>query len=314
MKISLIITLKNEKETILELLNSILNQSKKPDELVIVDAGSIDNTVAIIRSFMKNKTITTRVIINKNCNIAEGRNIAIKNAKFDLIAVTDGGVRLDKNWLQEITKPFNNDNKFEVVFGSHKVNGKSFVGKCYAEFCNYRRMKANFSTTDISSRSVAFKKNAWEKVGKYPEWLTLAGEDSFFFIKLKKECKWTISPNAIAHWNHTQETLLQIYKRTYRNSVGCGEGNILSLRYIFLCSIYLLGIFIFILGLKFIILFLILTPLAIIRLMTGSFYVHKRLKLYKVFLIMPLILLIRDFGMIFGYLDGLFNRVFLIQK
>ena len=310
MKISLIITLKNEKETILELLMSILNQSKIPDELVIVDGGSIDNTVEIIRGFMKNTKITTRLIIKKSSNIAEGRNVAIKNAKYDLIAVTDGGVMLANDWLQEITKPFNKVNEFEVVFGSFRVNGKSFIGKCYAEFCNYRRMKSNFSTTDLSSRSVAFKKNVWKKVGKYPEWLTLAGEDTLFFIKLKEKCKWTTSPNAIAYWNHTQETLLQIYERTYRNSVGCGEGNILSLRYIFLCCVYLIGIFIFILGLKFIILFLILASLAIIRLMIGSFYVYKRLNFYKVFLIMPFILLVRDLGMIFGYSNGFFNRVY----
>ena len=51
MKISLICTTYNEEKSIGKLIESMLNQSRLPDEIIIADSLSTDNTVKIIRSF-----------------------------------------------------------------------------------------------------------------------------------------------------------------------------------------------------------------------------------------------------------------------
>lgn len=312
MKTSLIITLKNEESTILELLNSIVKQSKKPDELLIVDGGSVDKTVEIIKNFMNHKKIPTRVLIKRNTNIAKGRNIAIKNAKYDLIAVTDGGCRLDKNWLRNITDPFRKDEKLEVVFGLYKVLGKSLIGKCFAGFFNYKTNTKNLTLLEISSRSVSFKKSAWKKVGGYPEWLYTA-EDSTFFINLKKNCKCTISRNAIVFWEHNRETICKIYRMLYLYGKGAGEANIYLYRHILLLSMYVCGISLFLVGIKYIFLLPLSIILALIHLSRGSIYTYREVNSYRVFFIMPFILLVRDLGLILGHLNGFFTFKWLFN-
>lgn len=313
MKTSLIMTLKNEKSTILELLSSIVNQSKKPDELIIVDGGSVDNTVDIIKNFMHNKKIPTRIIIKKNTNIAQGRNIAIKNAKYDIIAVTDGSCILEKNWLKYITETFRKDKNLEVVFGLYKVTGKSLIGKCLAGFFNYKLNTQNITLLEISSRSVAFKKTAWAKVKGYPEWLYTA-EDSTFFINLKRECKCTISKNAIVFWSHNRETISKLYKMLYLYGKGAGEANIYFNRHLLLLFLYIGGFSLFLCGIKYSFLFPISIILALIYLSRASVFVFNEVNSYKVFFIMPVILLVRDFGLIYGHLNGWFTFKWLFNE
>ena len=77
MKLSLICTLKDEEESVRSLLDSILEQTRKPDEVIFVDGGSTDNTVKILKSYQKK-------IKNMKIIVGRGLNIAIKNAKHDL--------------------------------------------------------------------------------------------------------------------------------------------------------------------------------------------------------------------------------------
>src|SRR3989344_9237523 len=100
MKVSLIITTLNEAETIGPLLDSISEQSLAPREIIVIDAGSSDGTAEIINHY----SITHRVC-DRNTNRSVARNLGIKLAENEIIAVTDAGCTLDKHWLERLTKP-----------------------------------------------------------------------------------------------------------------------------------------------------------------------------------------------------------------
>lgn len=302
MMTSLIVTLKNEELTILKLLRSIVEQSQKPDEIVIVDGGSSDNTVDTIKTFMRNEDIPLKMIVENNANIARGRNIAIKNAKYDLIVGTDGSCRLDENWLKNITDPFNKDEKLEVVFGWNKVIGKSIIGKCLAEFFEYQFKKV--TVNELSARSVAFKKSAWEKVGGYPEQLTLTGEDALFFVDLERECKCLISKNAVAKWEHGRETLRKIFKMFYLYGIGEAEAKTNPGRMSLLLALYVFGSLLLAAGFVFYpLLSIVFIIVALPYFLRGVMSAYKKTHSVAVFVVMPIVIFTRDIGMIIGYLN-----------
>src|SRR4051812_9310190 len=102
MKTSFITTVFNEEETITKFLDSLLTQSKLPDEICIVDGGSSDKTVSLIKKH-ESKFKTKRVafkLFNKKGNRSVGRNEAIKHTTGDIILCSDAGNELGRDWIK----------------------------------------------------------------------------------------------------------------------------------------------------------------------------------------------------------------------
>lgn len=183
MKISICITVKNEERWIGLLLDSLLVQTKKADEILIIDGGSTDRTVEIIRHYRKrNKKI--KLLIEKG-GIGHGRNTAIEIAKYPIIAQIDAGCIAKPNWLEKITEPL----KYETVgvsAGFYVISAESSLQKAMALYLGIHPKRYNPENFLPSARSVAFKKEVWEKVGGYDEKLEKGGEDTKFFVSCVK--------------------------------------------------------------------------------------------------------------------------------
>ncbi len=93
--VSLIATVKNEAHALARLLDSIGAQTRLPDEVVIADGGSTDDTARRIEPWGAAQPFPVRVVIVPGANIAQGRNAAIRAARGALIAATDAGVWLE---------------------------------------------------------------------------------------------------------------------------------------------------------------------------------------------------------------------------
>ena len=115
--VSVICTVLNEGKSLDKLLISLTRQTYPPDEIVVVDGGSTDNTVTLLKNFADTHHLPLNVIESPGANISRGRNIAIQAASHPIIASTDAGVRLDDHWLEELIKPFKNSPAPAVVSG-----------------------------------------------------------------------------------------------------------------------------------------------------------------------------------------------------
>lgn len=192
-KVSLIATVLNEAGSIREFINSVLNQSQLPDEIIIVDAGSTDRTISMLQQYPQ-----VKLVVKPGLNRSQARNLAVSLAKNPLIAVSDAGCRLDQDWLKRLTAPFIKE-RVDAVAGYYQVASKTIWQQCLAPFVAVMPDKFNLKTYLPSSRSLAFTKAAWEKINGYPEQLNYC-EDLIFAANLKFKTKLIVIPEAIVFW------------------------------------------------------------------------------------------------------------------
>ena len=165
--VSLIITVRNEHETLPQWFESIKKQTRQPDEIVIVDGGSSDATWEWLQ---KTAIPSVRVYLEVG-NISRGRNFAIGRAHGEIIVVTDAGCVYDKSWLENMVNPVINGTAEFIAsaFGPWLKPDDSLLTFGIASATVPHLEEFHNKTWFASSRSVAFKKEVWEKVGGYPE-------------------------------------------------------------------------------------------------------------------------------------------------
>jgi glycosyltransferase involved in cell wall biosynthesis len=304
-KVSLIFTIKNEEETIQFLLDSILNQIRQPDEIVIVDGGSIDSTVEIIESYRGKLPI--KLIICPKANIAQGRNIAIRNTKNEIICATDGGCYLAPDWLAELTKPMEEQIDVDVISGVYAPWCKTKFEEIAAHLLFPKIGTLKVSTFQPSARSILFKKKAWAEVGGFPEQL-LTAEDTVFDLELRKKgMKFELAKEAVVYWR-VRNTTYDIFKQFYKYTKSDGliflyperyVTRVFGVAFIFLCLLVfwnnpLFYLIVFIFGLV-------------------GFWIKylKRLEKYSYMnlIIGTKVALAIETGLIIGYLQGMLERI-----
>ncbi len=227
--VSVIATVKDEGQSVSKLLESLRCQTRQPDEVIIVDGGSSDDTLDQLRAWEDRQQLALRVLVEPGCNISRGRNVAIAAARGPIIASTDAGVRLEPQWLAELTQAFDSHESevpapvvacgfftpdtatvFETAMGAtvlpvlEDVNPKTFLP---------------------SSRSVAFLKSAWEAVGGYPEWLDYC-EDLILDFRLRANgYRFVFVPDAVAHFR-PRSSLRAFLKQYYLYARGDGKAGL----------------------------------------------------------------------------------------
>lgn len=222
--ISLVVTLLNEEQTVAALLDSVVVQHRQPDEVIIVDGGSRDRTVEIVESYRDR--LPLRLEVRPGANIAQGRNTAISLASSEIIACTDGGVRLSPEWLAELTAPFEDaDAKPDVVFGFFLPDTRTVFETAMGATVLPAIDEIDPDMFIPSSRSIAFSKAAWQQVGGYPEWLDFC-EDFLFDLWLREGgYRFVFAPRAIVHFR-PRGSLSAFFKQYYRYSRGDGKANL----------------------------------------------------------------------------------------
>lgn len=180
---SICLTVFNEEATIAEAIKVLVPQLQSNDEIVIVDGGSTDNTVVIIKKFQK-KEKRIKLLVEK-CSRSHGRNLSVELSKNDIIAMTDAGCVANHDWLKLITEPFKNP-KIDIIAGFYEMVGRNAFEKAESVYLGV--LPQNFNGRFLpSTRSVAFRRSAYERVGGFLEGLSDTAEDTVFNIKAIEE-------------------------------------------------------------------------------------------------------------------------------
>ena len=166
-RVSIVMTVRNDAVGCAVTLDSVIAQTRLPDEMIVVDGGSCDATIALIEEYAQRHP-WLRLIRADGVNIAQGRNIGIVAARGDVIATSDAGCRAEPQWLERLVAPLESG-EAQVAAGFYQPDCDSPFEEVVAALCFPALEKINPDTFLPSSRSVAFLKQAWQAVGGYPE-------------------------------------------------------------------------------------------------------------------------------------------------
>lgn len=237
--ITLIATVLNEGDNIGAWLASFQQQTRMPDEIIIVDGGSSDNTVAIMETYQD--ILPLRIIVEDGCNISEGRNIAMRAAQGDIIAVTDAGTQLTPNWLEDITQPLRENPKLGVSAGFFKAAPQTTFEAAMGATVLPLADEIDPTTFLPSSRSVAVRKSAALNVKGYPEWLDYC-EDLIFDLRLQATTQaFAFVPDAFVYFR-PRGNFRAFWTQYYLYARGDGKADLWRKRHVIRYITYLVAL------------------------------------------------------------------------
>jgi glycosyltransferase involved in cell wall biosynthesis len=316
--VSVIVTVLNEREAVERLLRSLQVQTRPPDEVVIADGGSTDGTRDVLNSWASSGRLPLRVLHEPGANISAGRNAAIAAATGNIIASTDAGVRLEEDWLEKLVAPFADREPAHfvpVVSGWFVPDPRTPFETAMGATVLPHVQEINSETFLPSSRSVAFRKSAWEMSGGYPEWLDYC-EDLIFDLRLRNLYgPFPFAPEAVVHFR-PRSSLRSFFKQYYHYARGDGKADLWRKRHAIRYLTYLVA------GPLLVVLALAHSPCWWLALVAGAVAYtatpYRRLRpmmarygpfdRLRAVLLVPLIRVVGDVAKMIGYPAGLLWR------
>jgi glycosyltransferase involved in cell wall biosynthesis len=246
MRVSVVSTVLDEAESLPRLLDSLAAQTRAPDEVIVCDGGSTDGTPELLEA---ERRFPLRVVRRPGANISQGRNAAIGAAGGDVIAVTDAGVRLSPQWLEKIVAPFEDDEAVQAVAGAFVPAPQTvFEMAMGATAIPEIEELTNTDRYPPSSRSIAFRRSAWEAVEGYPEWIDYC-EDVIFDLRLRARFgRFVFAPEAVAAFRPRPD-LRAFWRQYYRYACGDGKANLWPAQHLARYATFLIGPVLLIAGL-----------------------------------------------------------------
>ncbi len=212
-KISVVIPLFNKEKYIQQTIESVLNQDFKDFEIIIVDDGSTDRSLEIIRKYNKPEI---KIITQKNQGVSVARNNGAKHANSELIAFLDADDFWLPNHLKEIYTLYQKfpDAGFFATAYRLKIKNRAYpvvppLKEKYSilkPFYRYDKGRALFFTSNFAVKKSVFKKENGFKTG-------IDGEDTEFFIRLGLKYPLGYSRTiTMIHLNEAENSLFNRYK------------------------------------------------------------------------------------------------------
>ena len=224
-KATVVMTVKNDTIGCAVTLSSLATQTRPPDEIIVVDGGSSDETLRVIRQYAATMP-QLRLIEAPGANIAAGRNIGTAAAGNEIIATTDTGCRTAPDWLANLVGPLEEDPSVDFVAGFYRISPKTLL----EEVAGLATMRGQLDsvcpeTFNPSARSMAYSKTLWSRAGGWPEWVCFS-EDTLFDHKIRRlDAGWRFVGDAIVHWR-PRTSLREMARQFYNYGTGRGHTQI----------------------------------------------------------------------------------------
>lgn len=220
--VSLVTPIRNEEESLWSLIESIEGQTIKPAEVVLVDGGSEDGTIALARELIAGRS-GYRLIEAGNATPGRGRNVGINAVVHEWIALTDAGIRLDPDWLASLVQVIRENPSLDVVYGNYEPVTDTFFTRCAAlVYVPPKQQRPGGLMRGSFIASALFRKRVWASVGGFPD--LRAAEDLMFMRQVERQgFNIGYAPGATVWWQ-----LRPDLSSTFRKFVLYSRHNVLA--------------------------------------------------------------------------------------
>ena len=215
MSCSIVIRAYNEERYLRRLLEGISQQTVKDVEIILVDSGSTDSTIAIAESF------GAKIVHIPSAEFTFGRslNFGVREAKRDFIVIASAHVYpVYPDWLETMLRPFQ-DESVALAYGKQC----GYEGSKYSEHQIFQQWYPNASSMDqatafCNNANAAIRKSLWEQ---HPYDETLTGLEDLEWGKWAKGQGYKIAYVAEAEIVHIHnETPRGVYNRYRREAMA----------------------------------------------------------------------------------------------
>ena len=193
-RVSLVIPVQDEEQSIVALLRSIAEQRRPPNEVVLVDAGSRDLTVE--RALSMISLCPLKIVRCERVYPGVARNHGVgASEESEWIAFTDGGIVLHPDWLWELLEAA--EEETDVILGNVDPISRTLFQECAAVAYVPARDEKGMRGPCVPSCLV--RRSTFVSMGGFPPYR--AAEDLIFFERLRTAAaRVAYAPRAVANW------------------------------------------------------------------------------------------------------------------
>lgn len=230
-RVSVVIPNYNYGRFLREALDSALNQTYKPLEVVVVDDGSTDESHEILAEY---ETKGVKVIRQKNCGVGAARNTGAKASSGEVIAFLDADDIWFPEKLEKQVAAFDGDSELGLVScGMQEFNQQGEVINTYEEGQEgwlSKKMLTFDAPVIVSGSAVAVRRDIFERISGFDERKELhPSEDWDFFYRVSRVSKVGFVKEILIHYrNHGdnghlkiprfENAMLLAYKKIFRTT------------------------------------------------------------------------------------------------
>jgi len=216
-KVSVILLTKNSSATIQKSIESIFQQTRQPDEVVVVDGNSGDNTLEIVKNY------PIKLVSEPGLGFGHARNLGIKNTSGDIMFFIDSDCYAEPDWIEKTLPHFDLNPEVAAVTGRTNLwNTESAVARFLACVGGRMNMLTRRRFVKIApTMNLALKREVVDEVGGFNEAL-IRCEDTDLTYKISKSHKILYEPDAIV-WFKGSPTLGVASRKCVRHFTGVGQ-------------------------------------------------------------------------------------------
>jgi glycosyltransferase involved in cell wall biosynthesis len=231
LRISVVIPARNEEAWLSGCLDTLAQQTRAHDEIIVVDDGSVDGTIAVAQRF------GVRVVSQPASGVGRARRTGCEAATSEIIAMTDADTRVPPWWVARILQEFDQSPLSVGVTGPWELyDGRPWQSRCLAVHNRvWQGLLAAVAPplVNLTGCNCAFRREAYQQVGGFDPRLTI-GEDLDLSLKLRSVGRVRFRPGLVVHTSGRRLNSLGglATANYFSNTVGQLSGYLLGRRVI----------------------------------------------------------------------------------